>query len=266
MSARLLPVAAAVLGMAISGVAPAQEDAGDGAEVGQTAMPGGREIAEECLSELREIDAEMMETGYVPPAGSGYGGAPMAPAYPVTYSPRTQLLILRDAARILAFNDNAEGCRIVVAEMREVHDTYMEMLEEDAVDAPTAGQWRIDRLALAESVTAVDVTWRTDEVVGTDVRNVDGNWLGEVDDLVLDDEGITFALLARDGFLGIGQEVVPVPWDMLSVTPDLLTFVVDVPEGVVEDAPAFESAAMLEAAEEDWRQTVRTYWEEHAGG
>jgi hypothetical protein len=267
MSARFLPAAAAALGMAVSGVALAQEDVGEGAQAGPMQAPDDIQVAEECLSELEELNAQLLDTGYVPPPPTGYGVTAVEPAYPIAYSPRNELFILRNAARVLAFNGNADACRTVVSAMWDIHEEYEAMLAEDATNRPLDGDWRLERLQLAEPVTSLDVTWRTDEIAGTDVRNVRGEWLGEVEDVVMTSEGdLSFVLLERGGFLDLGDELVPVPWDMLSVTPDLLTFVVDVPEGIAEGAPAFESAAMLEAAEEDWRQTVRTYWEEHAGG
>ncbi len=50
------------------------------------------------------------------------------------------------------------------------------------------------------------------EIVGTEVKNPQGEVVGKIDDLVFDDEGrISFAILGYGGFLEIGQNLVAVP-------------------------------------------------------
>lgn len=58
---------------------------------------------------------------------------------------------------------------------------------------------------------------RARKVIGTPVKNTNGERVGEIEDLVLDklSERIMFAIVGMGGFLGIGEKYHPLPWNAL---------------------------------------------------
>lgn len=58
---------------------------------------------------------------------------------------------------------------------------------------------------------------RARKVIGTPVKNVLGERVGEIEDVVLDklSDRIMFAIVGMGGFLGIGEKYHPLPWAAL---------------------------------------------------
>ena len=75
-----------------------------------------------------------------------------------------------------------------------------------------------------------------------DVRNPQGEHLGEIKDFMLDlDNGrIAYAVLSFGGFLGIGDKLFALPWNMMRVDTKAKCFVVDVTKEQLEAAPGFD--------------------------
>lgn len=62
--------------------------------------------------------------------------------------------------------------------------------------------------------------FRTSQLVGATVYGEDGNSIGTVNDLLLDQQGtIKQAVISVGGFLGIGNKLVAVDWDQLKLQP-----------------------------------------------
>lgn len=60
-----------------------------------------------------------------------------------------------------------------------------------------------------------DIGFRASDLIGMSIKNKEGENLGSLKDLVFDRKtgGIRYGVLARGGLLGIGQKLVPVPWN-----------------------------------------------------
>ncbi|HUL36195.1 MAG TPA: PRC-barrel domain-containing protein [Thermodesulfobacteriota bacterium] len=83
------------------------------------------------------------------------------------------------------------------------------------------------------------------EVVGTKVRDPQGEEVGKIEDLVFDDKGrISFAIVGYGGFLGIGQNLVAVPVNSLSYDEESRHFVVDATKEKTQFAPLFSKKAL----------------------
>jgi len=83
------------------------------------------------------------------------------------------------------------------------------------------------------------------EIVGTQVKNPQGEVLGKIHDLVFDDEGrISFAILGYGGFLGIGQNLVAVPITSLSYAEESRDFVLNTTKENIQSAPLFSKKAL----------------------
>jgi sporulation protein YlmC with PRC-barrel domain len=78
-------------------------------------------------------------------------------------------------------------------------------------------------------------------VNGTAVYSRSGDRLGSIEDVVIGkrDGKVKYAVLSFGGFLGIGDEYHPLPWDMLRYDTELDGYVVDVTRDQLEGAPRY---------------------------
>ena len=90
---------------------------------------------------------------------------------------------------------------------------------------------------------------RASRVEGTEVYNRTGEHLGQIDDLVIGkrDGEVKYAIMSFGGFLGIGEEYHPVPWDALTYDQQRGGYVVDMTSEQLREAPHYESQK-----EPDW--------------
>jgi sporulation protein YlmC with PRC-barrel domain len=193
------------------------------------------------------------------PAGQLTGGSHLLP--------RVQIRALVYAASILGHRGAEEGCQAVLRELLEIYDGYVAALREAGVGPGELVTWRQEQLITAVPVAEMaPATFRTQHFVGTDVRNADDVHLGDIEDILVDPHTgeVSYAIVARGGFLGAGQDHVAVPWRMLRVTPWMNMFVLDVPESVVDAAPQVDPEAFADpAAFPQYRQAVDRYWAQY---
>ena len=78
-----------------------------------------------------------------------------------------------------------------------------------------------------------------------DVKNPQGQELGEVEELVLDAQNgkIKNVVISTGGVLGIGAKRVAVPWDQVNPAIDELAFIVGMTKEELQQAPNWERAA-----------------------
>jgi hypothetical protein len=87
------------------------------------------------------------------------------------------------------------------------------------------------------------------DLVGSPVEDLHGEWLGEIDDLVVDGGGrIVGAVLAAGG--GIGVRRLGVAWGALRPLPDDLGFRALLPRAALEAQPGFRTLAEATAERE----------------
>lgn len=180
-------------------------------------------------------------------------------------APRYQIRTLYAATRVLAERGDQEGCQHLVAEMNEIYDGYSQQLQEAGVDPAAVTTWRQEQLALAEPVGELDSlsSYSLDNLTGTDVRNPNDERLGSVNDVVIDAQSGqgAYLIIARGGFLGLGEDYYAIPWDEVRVTPGLDTVVVNRTEQEIEQAPSVDPDRFRnpETREEE-RQATDEYW------
>lgn len=77
---------------------------------------------------------------------------------------------------------------------------------------------------------------------GDEVKNRDGESLGNIKDLMIDTESgrIAYAVLDFGGFLGIGNKLFAVPWGALTVDRNDHSLRLDVDKEVLESAEGFD--------------------------
>lgn len=101
---------------------------------------------------------------------------------------------------------------------------------------------------LAQSETLQLIS--SDKVEGTPVYNADGEHLGTVEKLMIDKISgrVSYAVMSFGGFLGIGEEYHPLPWETLDYDADLGGYVVNLTRESLEGAPRYAAGD-----EPDWR-------------
>jgi len=108
------------------------------------------------------------------------------------------------------------------------------------------------------SDTAQTVAGRDDDIRRRDVKDQDGNDLGKIDDLLIDQEEnkVRFLLVASGGFLGIGERNSFIPVDAISrITSDEVRL--DQKRDHVAAAPVYDPDLV---EERDFYQNVYSYY------
>jgi hypothetical protein len=80
-----------------------------------------------------------------------------------------------------------------------------------------------------------------DKVAGTPVYNIQGESIGEIDDVMIDKVSgkVAYAVMSFGGFLGMGENYHPLPWSILKYDPARGGYVVDVANDVLRGSPAY---------------------------
>lgn len=107
----------------------------------------------------------------------------------------------------------------------------------------------------------------SDKVIGTNVYDYNDKHIGKVERLVLEKVGghVSYAVLSFGGFLGIGEDYYPLPWEKLSYDPNLGGFKIDISKEQVEGAPSYERDSDYDWSADNGRRIhdyygVPPYW------
>ena len=107
-------------------------------------------------------------------------------------------------------------------------------------------------------------TYRSSNLIGMEVRNPEGEELGEIEDLVIDMESgqLRYAALSFGGFLDIGDKLFAVPINALLLKHDEEDsyFVLDVDKEKLETAPGFDSDSWPDFGSAEWSAGVDTFY------
>ena len=95
------------------------------------------------------------------------------------------------------------------------------------------------------STTSHDII-SSDKVEGTDVYDTAGDKLGSVDELMIDKRSgqVRYAVLEFGGFLGMGTDRYPLPWNMLKYDTEKGGYVVPLDKAKLEGAPRYHEDDM----------------------
>jgi len=94
-----------------------------------------------------------------------------------------------------------------------------------------------------DALTAVQgVLLSTETLLGSDVKNPQGQDVGDLKQLMLDPHAgrVMYAVVAMGGFLGMGGKTVIVPWHSLEVARDGKSLVLNVSPQMLQQAPAYD--------------------------
>jgi hypothetical protein len=81
----------------------------------------------------------------------------------------------------------------------------------------------------------------SDRVEGTRVYGADGKHIGSIERLILGkrDGRVAYAVLSFGGFMGIGHDHYPLPWEKLSYDTQLDGYRIDLTKEQIEGAPSY---------------------------
>jgi sporulation protein YlmC with PRC-barrel domain len=239
--------------------------------------------AEACLNDLSAFHSQMQKDGYwlagsgdaygYPVGDAGYGyGYEMGPypsaavgRYP-NARPGYEIRTLVAAANILARHGQQQPCEDVLATTKNIYTLYVADLHGS--EAPRVGEprWRQEEIAGAQPVTNNSNSFRSDQLLGTDVRTPQNDALGSIDDLVMNPQTgkIAYLVIARGGIFGIGEKYVPVPWEDFKVTPKANLFVLDTSKRTMDAAPQVtHDQSMTTGQFNQESPKVDAYWKTH---
>ena len=101
---------------------------------------------------------------------------------------------------------------------------------------------------------------RVSKVIGSDVRNKSGDKIGDIRDLVLDDRGtIKLAIVSTGGFLGVGDRLHAVPWEVMTLGPKD-DRILDIDKAHLQAAPGFTSKTWPNLGDDRWLADNRRYY------
>ncbi len=101
----------------------------------------------------------------------------------------------------------------------------------------------------------------SDKVEGTNVYNNAGEKLGSINDLMIDKRSgqIRYAVLEFGGFLGMGTDRYPVPWNTLKYDTRMDGYVVPLDKAKLENAPKYRDES-VPAYDTEYGKRVHSYY------
>jgi hypothetical protein len=110
---------------------------------------------------------------------------------------------------------------------------------------------------LQETLTLIS----SDKVEGTAVRRPNGEKVGEIARLMIDKQSgkVAFAVMSFGGFLGLGEDFYPVPWEKLNYNPALDAYEIDIDKDQLTAAPKFTDDAAFDWSRAEGRR-VNDYY------
>jgi sporulation protein YlmC with PRC-barrel domain len=228
--------------------------------------PAAGPSAQQCMNDLRVLDAQMQGDGnWMHGSGFGYGYPTYGYGYGYEYGhgygygvhgalthhgegspnglsrgrPGYEIRTLIASATILAERGKEQECNSLLSETRELYKAYAADTRGPNVAWVDGSAWRRKQIATAMPVAGSKAAFRSDELIGADVVNPQGDDLGDVYDVVMNTQTgkITYLVVGRGGVFGIGERHIPVPWEAFKLTAASDMIVLDTTKSNLDAAP-----------------------------
>ena len=131
------------------------------------------------------------------------------------------------------------------------------------------GYWVANSYASEPMAIGLESPQEVSTLSGSLVTNAQNEYLGTIHDFVIDHGRISFAILSRGGFLGIGRTLVAIPYGAFSYDSMEDRFILDISQERLDSAPTYDSAELTNRqwAEEVYKfYSLQPYWTEGEGG
>ncbi len=236
--------------------------------------------AKKCLGDVKAFSESMSKNGYwlggtgygygYPMGGYGYGyGMPLgnmpagnAAGYG-SARPGYEIRTLMASATILAQMGQEQECQTVLATTRSIDKRYESDLHARGVRSADMPGWQQRQIAAAVPVVGADASFRSDQLLDTDLVSPGDETLGSVHDLVLNPHTgkIAYLIISRGGLFGIGASYVPVPWGAVKAAPNASMLVLDTTKAAMSAAPQVSDNEFSASGQFDQEsQKVDAYW------
>lgn len=102
----------------------------------------------------------------------------------------------------------------------------------------------------------------TEKVIGVKVKNLSGETLGDIKELVLDKKSghTCYAVLGVGGFLGMGEKSIAVPWKAIKYDPNKDCFTLNADKDKLKNAESLEQN-YSGWDDERWGSNVHRYYD-----
>jgi sporulation protein YlmC with PRC-barrel domain len=95
---------------------------------------------------------------------------------------------------------------------------------------------------------------RASKMIGTNVRDQQGDRVGSIEDIVLDPQGnVAYAVISAGGFLGMGENLYAVPWSSLQMPQGEDHYVMNVNKEQMRQAHGFDKDNWPDMSGAQWR-------------
>jgi sporulation protein YlmC with PRC-barrel domain len=104
------------------------------------------------------------------------------------------------------------------------------------------------------------------DVKGAAIRNLQGQKIGSVDHVVMDQATgrVAFAVVGVGGFLGMGQKEVAVPWNRIQASDQSRSYTLNVDKQALQNAPAVDMKNLQALAEPSTQRQITAWWQNPA--
>ncbi len=233
--------------------------------------------AEKCLGDVKALNADMTkggywlggsEAGYGYPMG-GYGYGMMGGEWNAgtagygSARPGFEARTLVSSATILGQLGQQQSCEAVLATARTVYARYTKDLHDRGARSADQPGWQSRQIQAAVPVTGNNMSFRSDQLIDTNVVSSGNETLGSVHDMVTDPKTgkIAYLVISRGGLFGIDASYVPVPWADFKFNANAGMLVLDTTRSALSGAPQVNDNQFTEAGQfAPESQKVDAYW------
>jgi hypothetical protein len=102
----------------------------------------------------------------------------------------------------------------------------------------------------------------SDRIEGTAVRRPNGDRIGHIERLMIDKISgkVSYAVLSFGGFLGIGANLVPLPWARMAFNRKLDAYQLDITDEELQRAPSFLDNQDFDWGDRSLEEDVHRYY------
>jgi sporulation protein YlmC with PRC-barrel domain len=97
---------------------------------------------------------------------------------------------------------------------------------------------------------------------GDRVVNAAGEDIGKIDEIMIDTPTgrVAYAVLSFGGFLGMGDKLFAIPWNLLSLDEDNQVFQLNIDKETLKRAPGFDKDNWPDMADRTWGGEIYKYY------
>ncbi len=144
--------------------------------------------------------------------------------------------------------DVQEKKQELLEKQQQVKEAQKELKQETRKESIGRGQ---------ETNKEMQQVSRASKIIGTNVKNPDGDNLGGIKELVIDPESghVVYAVVSFGGVLGMGSKLFAIPWTVLHWTRDKEYYVLDLDKETLKTATGFDKNHWPDSSDKWKRQS-----------